>query len=72
MTQTVLSHAVPLRASAAGHGAGVIETFIHAIRSWRMRVRTANQLSHLSDRMLDDIGLNRSDIENYISGRSTL
>ena len=39
-----------------------IETFFDRLRMRRERQRTINELSQLSDRLLDDIGVKRADI----------
>ena len=38
---------------------------------WRARERAWRELNGLSDRQLDDIGLNRSDIPAVVMGRVT-
>lgn len=72
MTSSILTHALPLGATASGQGAGLVERAIAALRAWRLRVRTANELARLNDRMLEDIGLTRAEVEAYVAGRTKL
>ncbi len=47
-------------AGMTGHG---FAKFVHAVSSWFEARATRKALSQLTDRELDDIGLNRSDIQ---------
>lgn len=54
---------------ATGFGGGLIKTILsatHQVSDWNAARLTAKQLSALSDRELDDIGLIRGDIERVI------
>lgn len=44
---------------------GLIETLLGTVVSWNDRRATRKALSALSARELDDIGLSRSDIQNF-------
>ena len=51
----------------------LIENVVEMIVTWRTRRRTAGPLSALDDRMLEDIGISRSEIhavgDGIITGR---
>ncbi|WBU58282.1 DUF1127 domain-containing protein [Paracoccus sediminicola] len=40
------------------------------LRNWMLRMRTRAELERLSERELDDIGLNRADIDSVVAGRA--
>lgn len=41
---------------------------IRALRNWRMYNQTVRELSRLNARELDDLGINRADIEKVARG----
>ena len=41
----------------------IIHAFVERVRRWAMYRNTVRELSVLSDRDLNDLGINRSDIE---------
>jgi len=44
---------------------GYFEAMVARLHAWRAYRKTVAELSALTDRELDDIGLNRSEIPNY-------
>ena len=48
-----------------GSTRGFIEGLVSRFQAWRIYRKTVAELSALSDRELDDIGLIRSEIPNY-------
>ena len=50
--------------SRLGHIASLPYALFAAVADWRARTATRNALRRLSDRELDDIGLNRWDVED--------
>ena len=51
--------------SASTPAMGYFEALVARFQAWRTYRRTVRELSALSDRELDDIGLTRSSINNY-------
>ena len=47
-------------------GAGVLNTLFASVLTWYDRRATRDALHRLSDRELEDIGLNRGDIDTHI------
>lgn len=52
------------RVHGGTRNAGFVSKFIAALQHWNDARVTRNALSRLTDRELDDIGLNRGDIES--------
>jgi len=46
-----------------------IRRYWMALVVWNIRRKTSNQLNRLTDKELKDIGLNRGDIDNIVSGK---
>lgn len=46
-----------------------IRRYWMALVVWNIRRETSNQLNRLTDKELKDIGLNRGDIDNIVSGK---
>jgi uncharacterized protein YjiS (DUF1127 family) len=68
MTTTQFSERRPASAIAATRHRTALDdlsdaaqTFIATLRAWRRRLRERDQLSHLDDRMLKDIGITRAE-----------
>ncbi|WP_022705897.1 MULTISPECIES: DUF1127 domain-containing protein [Paracoccus] len=58
-----------MTAGVAGWGVGnVVASIVSAFVGWRETRQTRKELSRLSDRELDDIGLSRGDIERIARG----
>ena len=58
----------PFGAITAFRAVTGIERALAAVKTWNVTRRTENELSKLSDRELDDIGLNRSWIGDVAEG----
>lgn len=56
------------RSVAVGGVGNVVAKLVSMIGSWNESRKTRRELSRLSDRELDDIGLNRGDIERIARG----
>jgi uncharacterized protein YjiS (DUF1127 family) len=50
-------------------GTRILSGVVAKIAAWNDARVTRNALSGLSDRELDDLGLNRGDIEDIVAGR---
>jgi len=61
------SQAVARHRTALDDLSDAAQSFIATLRVWRRRIRERDQLGRLDDRMLKDIGLNRSDAEYLAS-----
>lgn len=56
-------------AISQGHGFGEFLADLRAAYSgWKTRRETRHELSRLSERDLEDIGLNRADIDTVVAG----
>lgn len=51
--------------TASNPALGYFEAMVARLQAWRMYRKTVAELSALTDRELDDIGLIRSEIPNY-------
>jgi uncharacterized protein YjiS (DUF1127 family) len=51
--------------TAAAPALGFFEATVARIQAWRMYCKTVAELSALSDRELDDIGITRGSIPHY-------
>lgn len=51
--------------TASNPALGYFEAMVARFQAWRMYRKTVAELSALSDRELDDIGLIRSEVPNY-------
>lgn len=56
------------RGAAVGGLGGVVAKFASLLTTWNDARVTRRELSRLSDRELDDIGLSRADIERIARG----
>jgi len=43
----------------------MLDTVVRSYRNWKRYQTTYNELSRLSDRELDDLGIGRGDIDRY-------
>jgi uncharacterized protein YjiS (DUF1127 family) len=74
MTALSITPCEPQNARTRSHGYGLLATFEHwwvAYLSWHLERATIAHLSNLSDRELEDIGLDRSHIPDAVRGAAT-
>ena len=57
----VCSQAVTRHRTALDDLSDAAQSVVATLRAWRRRMRERDQLSHMDDRMLADIGLTRAD-----------
>jgi len=69
MVVVVADRAVEMRDGAGLNLMGRINHLFGDIRMYAHRRRVQKRLEALDDRMLDDIGIHRADIEAYVWGR---
>ena len=55
-----------VRPMGAAVGSSVVRRLIDAVAAWNDRRITRNELSRLTDRELEDIGLTRGDIDTVV------
>lgn len=59
--------AIAARLAIANRAHTVLVSFIEALYEWRERAHQRLLLGRLDDRMLQDIGLSRSDVEHEVA-----
>lgn len=66
MVVVVADRAVEMRDTAGMNFVGQINRMVANVRWYMNRRKVQKRLEALDDRMLEDIGLNRADISNYV------
>ena len=68
MAHTVATHAVPFGALTVHRIVTAVSNVAGKIRRWSEKRRTVNELSRLSRRQLEDIGLTPADVQKLADG----
>ena len=69
MVVVVADRAVEMRDTAGMDFLGAARRMVGSVRWYLNRRKVQKRLEALDDRLLEDIGLNRADISNYVWGR---
>ena len=65
MATIIATNAAPFGAITTYRAIHAVEAAVSSIKSWNSKRKTYNQLSALTARELDDIGMSRADIEYF-------